>query len=403
MSVTALLLGLATLGLSPPSNTAATAVTFRDGKVALGDVVDTNRPRGSPMILIIRRAWAEEHLPDRAALWEKTEAASTRQAEALRRQRLAAWRRDRPRDPAGGDRITPWIDRELARLDALKQGEKSVLMLININRADVKSVGTRPRNSSRMLRLGWLSDLPEVETMPLEELERALEGRGFDPLAESLVSVDSLLPLRTESNAQWLVRRASTEVANDPGGRFLVYKGLVVPEPGPGEAPPAATSLNAALSGLKELLGEVPTDPLPGKLRELSAKGRIGAVVTRLELSPDLASVAVETTLWVRTAGDRWAPSMVRSSTVRPDDLPANAGEGLADDPQVKAAFGVVESLGLGEIPPEFKRRSLNMGAATRKALGQARGALDQELNSAILSLEPARDRVPAPNPAAKP
>ena len=45
-------------------------------------------------------------------------------------------------------------------------------------------------------------------------------------------------------------------------------------------------------NGLKELLGEAPVDPLPGKLRDLAPKGRIGAVVTRLDLSPDLASVA---------------------------------------------------------------------------------------------------------------
>jgi hypothetical protein len=125
--------------------------------------------------------------------------------------------------------------------------------------------------------------------------------------------------------------------------------------------------------------------------------------VTSLNLAPDLASVGVETTLWVRTQGDSWAQAIVRSATVRPDDLPANAGEGLADDPQVKGAFGVIESLGFGEIPPELKRRSLSMGAATRKALGQARGALDRELNSFALSLEAPRDRPPAANPAPKP
>src|SRR5437764_941386 len=83
----------------------------------------------------------------------------------------------------------------------------------------------------------------------------------------------------------------ATGLANDPGGRLLRYQGMVLPEPAPGEAPPAAAGLNAAISGLKELLGEAPVDPLPGKLRELGQKGRVGAVVTRLELSPDLSSV----------------------------------------------------------------------------------------------------------------
>ena len=404
MTATAWLVWLATIGLAPPpSNTAADAVTFRDGKVALGQIVDSNRQGGRPLTMLIRRDWAEKNLPDRAALWSKAEAPSLQQALTLRRQRLTAWRSDRPRNPADGDRITPWLDRELARLADPKTVEKSFLMVVVLSRTDVKEIAARPGRSKRMLRLGWLSNFPDVETMSLDDLSQALEGRGFAPNADTPVSVDSLVPPQSENNAKWQVRRAATEIANDEGGRFLRYQGLVIPEPAPGEAPPAAASLNAALAGIKELLGEAPVDPLPGKLRDLAGQGRVGAVVTSLNLAPDLASVAVETTLWVRTGGDRWAPAFVRSSTVRPDDLPANAGDGLADDPQVKAAFGVIESLGFGDIPPELKRRSLNMGAATRKALGQARGALDQELNAFALSLEAPRDRPSAANPAAKP
>ena len=348
-------------------------------------------------MILVRRAWAEANLPDREAAWAKAEAPLARRAEAQRRERLHAWRRDRRPNPAEGDRITPWLDRELARLADPKAETKSPLMVVKLGRTEVKAIDRKPRRANRMLRLGWLSNLPDVETMSPEDLAQGLEGRGFDPNATTPVSVDSLLPAQPETDAQWLVRRAATEVANDPGGRLLRYQGLVLPEPAPGEAPPAGASLAAALGSLKELLGEAPVDPLPGKLRELAGQGRVGAVVTRLDLSPDLASVSVETTLWVRAGGDRWVPAIVRSANVRPDDLPANAGDGLADDPQVKAAFGVVEALGLGEVPPELKRRSLNMGAATRKALGQARGALDQELNSAALSLEPPRDQAPAP------
>ena len=79
--------------------------------------------------------------------------------------------------------------------------------------------------------------------------------------------------------------------------------------------------------------------------------------------------------------------------------MPANAGADIADDPQVKAFFGVVESLGIGQIPPELKQRTLNMGAATRKALGQARDALDQELKATALSLDPVGERPNPPRP----
>ena len=402
MAATGLLIGLATLGLAPPpsTNSAADAVTFRDGKVVLGQLLDSDR-RG-PLLMLVRRAWAEANLPDRAAAWAKAEAPLIQRAASQRRERLQAWRRDRRPNPGEGDRITPWLDRELARLADPKSDAKSPLMVVKLGRTDVKSIDRKPRQANRMLRLGWLSNLPDVETMSREDLAQGLEGRGFSSSVDTPVSVDSLLPVQPETDAQWLVRRAATEVTNDPGGRLLRYQGIVMPEPAAGEAPPAGASLAAALGSIKELLGEAPVDPLPGKLRDLAGQGRGGAVVTRLDLSPDFSAVSVETTLWVR-AGDRWNPAIVRPATIRPDDLPANAGDGLADDPQVKAAFGLVESLGLGEVPPELKRRSLNMGAATRKALGQARGALDQELNSAALSLEPPRDSVPTAKAPAKP
>ncbi len=403
MAAFAWIVGFATIGLAPaPANSAADAITLKDGKVILGQIAETPRRNGSPMTILVRRDWAEKNLPDRLAAWEKAEAPAVRQAVALRRQRLEAWRRDRP-PVAAGDRITPWIDAELARLADPTAVGKSALMAVTLSRSDVKMISARPRRSKRMLRLGWLSNFPDVESMTTDDLAQALEGRGFAPNADTPVSVDALLPPQSENTPRWLVRRAATEIVNDEGGRLLRYQGLVIPEPAPGQAPPAAASLNAALAGLKELLGEAQVDPLPARLRDLAGQGRVGAVVTRLELSPDLASVAVETTLWVRVDGDRWIQAIVRSSTVRPDDLPPDAGDGLADDPQVKAAFGVIESLGFGDIPPEMKRRSLNMGAATKKALGQARSALDQELNAFALPLEAPRDRPAATNPATKP
>ena len=129
-----------------------------------------------------------------------------------------------------------------------------------------------------MLRLGWLSDfLPDVETMPRDDLKQALEGRGFSADARDAgLGRPAVARLKPETDGQWLIRRAATEVVNDPGGRLLRYQGMIMAEPAAGEAPPAAASLNAALGTIKELLGEAPVDPLPGKLRELGGRGGPG-------------------------------------------------------------------------------------------------------------------------------
>ena len=54
-------------------------------------------------------------------------------------------------------------------------------------------------------------------------------------------------------------------------------------------------------------------------------------------------------------------------------------------DPQVALAFKIVEGLGSGAIDPDLKRRSLGIGAATRKALGETRTAAEADLAALAL------------------
>jgi hypothetical protein len=102
--------------------------------------------------------------------------------------------------------------------------------------------------------------------------------------------------------------------------------------------------------------------------------------------------VTVEMTLWVRTPNGVWSARGSRTARVRPQDLEHDAGKDLADDPQIATVFKVVEAIGLGSIDPELKRRSLNIGAATRLALAQARKAANEDLARFALRVqEPAR------------
>ncbi len=229
-------------------------------------------------------------------------------------------------------------------------------------------------------------------------MTQALEDRGFAPTLETPVSIDALLPTPPETDNHWLLRRAATEYVHDPGGRLIRFEGMVLDEPAIGGAPPVVPTLNAAVSAIQGILGEgQPPDPLPARLQEQASRGRVGVSVTRMEMGPDFSSVGVEATLWVRVAGNRWMPAVVKSSTVRPDAMAADAGKPLEDDPQIKAAFGAIESLGFGQVPAGLKQRSLNMGAATQKALGEAKGRLNEELNALALPLEAPKDRPSTP------
>src|SRR5215831_10355064 len=74
---------------------AADRITLRDGSVVRGLVIAaTSGPRGAVEFLV-RRDWAEKHLGDHLAAWERSSAAAIRRAVEQRRQRLMDWRRDR--------------------------------------------------------------------------------------------------------------------------------------------------------------------------------------------------------------------------------------------------------------------------------------------------------------------
>jgi hypothetical protein len=242
--------------------------------------------------------------------------------------------------------------------------------------------------------------------MAVDDLKTSLEARGYavDALASKQpAALDRLLPMAPEPEMHWLGRRAATELAVDPDLRFLRFGDTVFPDAGAGQ-PLGAMGLTTAVSELKRLLdldAGPKTDPLADKLRSIGARGRTGAVVTLLQIPPDMSGVTVESTLWVRD-GQRWLIFGSRNATVRPDDLAQEAGKNLADDPQVKGAFQIAELLGLGAIPADVKDRSLRIGAATEKALGMARAAFNQDLDDLALPvLEPGGEaRPPGPQPA---
>ena len=389
----------------------ADRITTRDGSVVLGLVTAAAGPRGAVEFLV-RRDWAERNARAHLAEWDRAIATIVRRAVEQRRTRLASWRREREQSPGVGpdDRILRWIDGEQKRLADPEAVARTALVPVRLPHSEVHQLERRPAAASRVLRLAWSSGIRDPESLNLAELTDAVESRGFvvDPRALAQpVSLDRLLPPVPESEALWQTRRAATEIALDTGLRFLRYQDMVLPDMGPGQQVPALNP-GLALSEIQRLLdpdgARNRPDPLAEKLQSVAGRGRIGAVVTRLVIAPDLGGVTVETTFWVRAAGGQWVAYGSRAATVQADDLKPDEGGDLAADPQVKAAFGMVEALGLGSIPPELKQRSLRIGAATQKALGTARSDFNRDLNALMLPiLEPAADRDEAARAGANP
>jgi hypothetical protein len=377
--------------------TAADVITLRDGSIILGQVAEP-ATRG-PLVIYLRRAWAEANLPPRAKRWEAAEGPELRKAYQMRRERLAAWRSERVKDAGepGADRIGQWLDQQLERADPAGERDppRAPLMVVTLDRAEIKSIVRRPRGSARMLRQGWLSGFPEVETMKLADLKDALAGRGFAGGTDEAVPLDPLLPIRPETEQQWLTRRAATEVVNDTGVRFIQIANVLVPEPNPGQPLTMDTAL-AMASNLVPLLGDKPVDPLEAQLRAVADRGRVGVMLTQQQTSPTLDAVAINISLWVRN-GQRWSKAGARSASVRTSALRPGDADDLGRDPQLAGVFQIFESVGFG-FPPEVKQQSLKIGAATRKALGTARTAFTERLAAMALPLEPgAADKAKGP------
>jgi hypothetical protein len=250
-------------------------------------------------------------------------------------------------------------------------------------------IDLQPEHRRRMLRQGWRAGFDQVETMPEGQLRAGLQDRGFALGAIDAATIDDLLPVPVERERRWLARRASTEALTDPDLRFIRFGDLVLPDPGSDGALDQTQMAGAVGSLLENLLGNGPRiDPMKPHLDRIEESGRIGVVVTVLETSPDFDRVAVEAILLIRTAPGRWETGTRRRAEIRPADLPANAGQQLANDPQVRAAVQMLQGLGLGPVDPQAQQLSLAVGAATQRALGQARSALEADLRSVALRVD---------------
>ena len=389
-----LLLILLANGLGSPAEgpSAADRIILRDGAAVLGQIVSMNPSR---VTLIVHRGWASEHLPDLAERWERTEAPRSERARDDRLRRLRRWAADR-RSAAIPGPFDDRIDRAIARLEDPDGGEPAPLMTVALDRREVARFEEASEERRRMLRQGWRAGFEDVESMPVDRLRDGLEARGFALNGLDPALIDDLLPIPEETERRWLARRASTEVLDDPGLCLIRFGGLVLPDPGAGGL--GADRVDPAMLGevIGGLLGGVGSgDPMAPHLRRFEADGRVGAVVTALEIAPDSSRVAVEAALLVRTGPDRWEVAARRRAEADSADVPPFDARRLADDPQVRSAIGLLEGLGLGAAGGDARRLSLGVGAAAEAALNRARSALEADLQSASLELDGPRSPEP--------
>lgn len=372
-----------------PADSAADAVRLADGRVVLGQALGDEQTAW-PRPFAVRRAWAAEHFPDRIEDWERDEERWAGPAREARLARLRDWKAVREAPSAYADPLTAAITAEIARLEAADEATKPPLLVLLLQRREVGRIERRRPDDARKLRQGWKAGFEGVEEMPVERLIAGLASRGFAADSTDPAPIDDWLPIPRESDAVWLQRRSATEASHDVDLRFIRYGDLVLPESSDPTAPPVGVVGALLGSTLGSLLEEgPPPNPLEPIARTIEAKGRTGLVVTELDLKQlDRATVTI--TLYARIAPERWEPALRRAATVMAAGAGAGAGDDLAADPQVAGVFRLLESIAPGGLAEQTRQQSLAIGAATRRALGQARESFEIELARRSLELHPA-------------
>ena len=110
--------------------------------------------------MLVRRRRAESHVKTWAGKWNRTIASGRAGRQPAPRERLLAWQRDSAAGRAGDDRIGPWIDQELKRLDDPAQVARTPLMPVHLSRSDVRSLVRRTPANLRLLAWAGSADCP---------------------------------------------------------------------------------------------------------------------------------------------------------------------------------------------------------------------------------------------------
>ncbi len=378
----------------------ADVIRLNDGSEVHGHIWGEDQPRATAVTLWVHRDWARQHVPERLADWERTELKRVERARGERLQRLEGWRAERSRGRGGvaGSEIDAWIGRQITKLRDDGAGSESPLISARILRREIAEIVASDVPRRRLLRQGWRLGVPEVESFAPEDLIGSLRARNVAVDGSDPAPIDDLLPIQSESDRAWLLRRAATEIRSEPEDlRWIAFQGMLMRESGGREAQAAAMLgqvqdltrrlLNDPL-GADLNLGGGGGDQLQETLRGIANRGRSGALVTELTIAPDATQVRVRITLWIRDGRRGWQVSGTRDAMVDPSTMPMDQAQGLAQDPQVQAALRMVETLGLGQAAEAQMDRALRAGVATQCALAIARERAEADLDRLVLPVD---------------
>ena len=362
------------------------------GPALLGAVLRKS-PRGE-VVMVVRRGWLKEADPKRLTRLDEELAESSPRAWRRLIERIDAWRKTlKPGDPLLGllglerKRVVECL--RSFDTDGVVPPTRFVLLVIPAR--EISALTLQAPNRKQAALVAWVEGLEDVETRSAEDLAAELKESGIDPATAGAESLWRELPVVTDEDPTWLVRRAVKASGSSEPLHFQGTGGLLVAvngkKPGGGLDEPIDSrvigdlmrqvlggELGGDLGKLLEQLGGrrggssrpggKGQTPLATAASRAETAGRDAVRVTRFRHDVAGLKTTVSSEFLVRVAPGEWVVAWQGSETVMVRDRP-EARKRIEKDARVQRLLKLAKRLGV-KGGDKALQTALQFGAATQ-------------------------------------
>jgi len=283
--------------------------------------------------------------------------------------------------------VAAFLRVERKRVDLLAespQPEQPQFVWLELTAKKVAKITSPSTDQKRIAGWSWYERLANVEARDAEDLARELARKRIDP-SQPVPDLSERLPLRLQDEREWSARMALIYYSL---GKPLDFQGtgdLLVRADRAKNAEDIAPLIAKLFGGqvdalFKDLLNEGRSAPGPSAaasskspnawlepaIREAERDRARAFRATRVDLGLERRQATVNSAFVVQLANGKW--EVIWSDRVTEDGLQERPAmeAGIANDPQVKSALGLLKSLGTNG--DDQVRSAIRFGAATMAA-----------------------------------
>jgi hypothetical protein len=362
------------------SRLAVDVVKLKSGKSMRGTIARADAD-GS-LTMAVSRDWLRKADPKLLANVEAEEA-RTRVAALELRDRIKKELERVSEESA----VAAFLRVERKRVDLLAespQPEQPQFVWLELTAKKVAKITSPSTDQKRIAGWSWYERLANVEARDAEDLARELARKRIDP-SQPVPDLSERLPLRLQDEREWSARMALIYYSL---GKPLDFQGtgdLLVRADRAKNAEDIAPLIAKLFGGqvdalFKDLLNEGRSAPGPSAaasskspnawlepaIREAERDRARAFRATRVDLGLERRQATVNSAFVVQLANGKW--EVIWSDRVTEDGLQERPAmeAGIANDPQVKSALGLLKSLGTNG--DDQVRSAIRFGAATMAA-----------------------------------